>query len=213
MFSACGTGERMTRSSLGRVTVNDAVNMSEMAYGQSNSGVVVGAVAAGAVGGIAGALIDSAKNRGFEPEFGQTVNIHDFDLREALRKEFPAALNRRAILSHKVELSRDLTSLSGEEMAAQKNEPRFYLEVTAYGFGAAPFGMTLTPFLYVSAELRRNGETIWADEVKVRKGAVTGGTAEQLRTNPVFVKQAWAAAARDVSEQLAEAFAKEVENK
>jgi hypothetical protein len=40
-----------------------------------------------------------------------------------------------------------------------------------------------------------------------------GATAEQFRTNPDLVKRAWAAAARDVSEQLAEAFARDLNAK
>lgn len=212
LLAACGTDLAAHRSSLNRVTLNETVEMSEMAYGNRNStgAVVAAGMAAGAVGGVVVGLVDAAANRGFETEFGETANIHDFDLREALRTEFPAAVNRRKSLPQKVTLAKDLTALSGEEMAAAKNESRFYLTVSEYGFGAMPFGKTLTPFLSVYVELRKDGEEIWAAEAKTRKGTLPGSAAEGFRTNPELVKRAWAAAARDVSEQLAEAFARDL---
>ena len=214
-FAACGTDLASHRNSLGRVAVNDTVEMSEMAYGNRNStGTIVAAgVAGGAIGGAVAALVDEAANRGFEREFGETANIHDYDLREALRMEFPAAVNRRNTLPQKVTLAKDLTSLSGEEMAAASGDARFYLSVSSYGFGALPFAKTLTPFLTVSVELRKNGEEIWGETATTRKGMLQGATAEQFRTNPEVVKRAWAAAARDVSEQLADAFARDLAGK
>ena len=118
--------------------------MSEIAYGnRASTGTIVAAsIAGGAVVG----LVDAAANRGFEIEFGETANVHDFDLREALRAEFPAAVNRRNALPQKVSLAKDLAALSGEEMAAANGDARFYLSVANYGFGAMPFSKSLTPF-------------------------------------------------------------------
>jgi hypothetical protein len=214
-FAACGTDLATHRNSLGKVTVNETVQMSAMAYGNRNStGTIVAAgVAGGAIGGAVVALVEAAANRGFESEFGETANIHDYDLREALRMEFPSAVNRRNSLPQKVTLAKDLTSLSGEEMAAARGDARFYLSVSNYGFGAMPFAKTLTPFLTVSVVLQKNGEEIWGAEARTRKGTLPSGTAEQFRTNPELVRRAWAAAARDVSEQLADAFARDLAGK
>lgn len=211
-FAACGTDLASHRTTLGRVSVNENVEMSEMAYGnRASTGTIVAAgIAGGAIGGAVVGLVDAAANRGFETEFGETANIHDFDLREALRAEFPTAVNRRNALPQKVWLAKDLTALSGEEMAAASGDARFYLSVANYGFGAMPFSKNLTPFLAVSVELRRNGEEIWSETARTRKGTLPSGTAEEFRTNPTLVKRAWAAAAREVSEQLAEAFSRDL---
>ena len=206
-FASCGTDLASHRNNLGRVTVNDTIEMSEMAYGNRNAG---SAATAGAIGGAVGVLVAEAANRGFENEFGEMANIHDFDLREALRMEFPAALNRRRALPQRVTLAKDLTALTGEEMAAAKDDARFYMSVSNYGFGAMPFSKTLTPTLSVYVELRRSGEAIWTEEATTRKGTAPSGTAEEFRTTPELVKRAWAAAARDVSEQLADSFARDL---